>query len=278
MNRAEIRQGIEEDLRISPSKRIIYLEGKTDVEFLFGLTGRPTPPGNVEKNVFHQGVLVKACNVGSGSTAVRAHVEVASEFHHPEFVCGIIDGDGLLLDQLAASFDPPHPGPLFAWKSYCIENLLAKTGWPPAWGDEPDWPAELSKYGPYVALNRVGLEARAILSGLGLMNFLKPVLSEALKASTEIASALAAGKAKLLSFDVERRFDEELSAFEAAARRSLDEAHALLNGKWLVRHLAPTVTKRDPDVCKYEWLAHARSVGGLPEVREWWERVTGNPP
>jgi len=25
------------------------------------------------------------------------------------------------------------------------------------------------------------------------------------------------------------------------------------------------------------WIAHAIPVGGLPEVREWWERVTGSP-
>ena len=278
MNRAEIQREIEKDLRRSPTQRIIYLEGKTDVKFLFGLLGRATPPGDADKNVFHQGILVKSCEMGSGSTAVRAHVEVASSFHRSGFVCGLIDGDGLPLSQLASTFDQPHPGPLFIWKAYCIENLLAKTGWPSTWGGEPDWPTELAKYGPYVALNRVGSEARSILRDLGLANFLKPILGESLRPSREIVAALSAGKVRLLSFDVERRYDEELSAFAATVHRSLDEAHTLIDGKWIIRHMAPTLTGRDPNLCEYEWLAHARSVGGLPEVREWWERVTGSPP
>ena len=189
-----------------------------------------------------------------------------------------MDGDGQILADLESSFDPPHPGPLFRWKAYCVENLLAKTGWPSAWGDEPDWSAELANYGPYVALNRVGSEARAILKELGLANYSNPAHGTLLRPSDEITAALADGKARLLSFDVEQEYRDQLSAFEATVRRGLDEAHALINGKWLFRHMAPTLTTRDPDRCEYEWLAHARSAGGLPEVREWWERVTGSHP
>ena len=275
MNRADIERGIERDIRRSPSGRVIYLEGKTDVEFLFGLIGQPTPPGDPDKNAFHQGVLVRACD---GSTAVQAHVEVGSKLHSPGSVCGIIDGDGVPLDQLAGSFDPPYPGPLFTWKAYSIENLLAKTGWPDAWGDEPDWHEEFTNYGPYAALNRIGSEARSILEGLGLMKYTNPILGGSHRLTAEIIIALAEGKSRLNSFDAEERFLEELSAFQVILRTNLDEAHAILNGKWIVKHLAPTITKRDPDRCRFEWLAHARSVGGLPEVREWWERVTGNPP
>ena len=274
MNVVHLETQIRGDLRQSPFETVIYLEGVTDPEIFFALLGVPRPLDYV-----HQGISVKglATREGSGSTAVRSRIELAERLLIPR-VLGVLDGDGRSLARLAADFDTPHPGPLFCWKAYCIENLLAKTGWPPPWGDEPDWSTELSKYGPYVALNRVGLEARAILSSLKLMNFLKPILGESLKSSTEIASALAAGKAGLLSFDVEQRFVDDLTAFEAAVRRDLDEAHALLNGKWIVRHQAPTLTGRDPDLCAYEWLAHARIVGGLLEVREWWERVTGNPP
>lgn len=99
---------------------------------------------------------------------------------------------------------------------------------------------ELAKFGPYVALNRIGSEARAIL--------------------------------------VELEFRRHLSTFEATVHGSLDETHALINGKWLFEYMAPTLWNRDPSQCEYNWLAHARSSGGLHEVRAWWERVTGFPP
>jgi hypothetical protein len=278
MNLAKVRDAVELDLRLSPKDTVLYLEGKSDVEYLFALLGEKRPLDSGDRICLYRGVLIKVPESGSGSGSVRSHVEVGLQFRSEGLVIGIIDGDGLPLAQLAASFDPPYPGPLFTWKSYCIENLIAKTGWPPAWGNSPDWSAELAKYGPYVALNRVGLDAQAILRDLNLIGYLQPSNKMPLKQSDEIAAALAVGKARLLSFDVEAEYLHELSSFEATVLRSLDEAHALINGKWLFRHLAPTLTTRETDLCEYEWLAHARSVGGMREVREWWERVTGNPP
>ncbi len=277
MNLAQIQDEVERDLRIPLSATVIYLEGKTDPAILFALLGLPDPPDGIHQEVLVKGLKDEGARSGSGSKAVIARVDLAPRFQ-PSKVIGVIDGDGRKLDDLRPSFEPDHNGPLFCWKAYCIENLLVKTGWPPSWGDEPDWSMELTNYGPYVALNRIGLEARAILKDLGLGNFLNPILRQPLKPSTDISAALAAGKVRLLSFDVEEAYHEELSNFEKAVRGNLDEAHALINGKWLLEHMAPTITKRDPDVCEYEWLAHARSVGGLPEVREWWKRVTGNPP
>jgi hypothetical protein len=277
MNEMNLLSEIDGDLRRSSAQIVIYLEGRTDPNFFFALLGVPIPLDELHQNVVVKGLKDEGSRRGSGSEAVLARVELASR-KKLRGVYGVTDGDGRALGELAQAFDAPHSGPMFIWKGYCIENLLAKTGWPAAWGDEPDWPVELAKYGPSMALNRIGSEARAILRRLGLMNFLRPELHTPLKSSTEIASALKAGKDSLLSFDVEQRFADELSAFEARVRRNLDEAHALIDGKWIVRHLAPTLTKRKPDDCEYEWLAHARSVGGLPEVRDWWERVTGNPP
>jgi hypothetical protein len=280
MNLATLQEEVEFLIPKAPSGTILYLEGKSDVEFLFALLGLAVPIRDGLGNLIHQGVLVKDCDSkrGSGSAAVKARVDVAGTIPHSGRVFGIIDGDGSPLHELAPNFDPPFPGPLFSWKAYCIENLLVKTGWPPAWGDEPDWVVELSRYAPYVALNRIGREVRATLRALGLEKYTLPILGEPLKQPDEIAAALASGKDGLLKYDVETRFGEELSVFEATVNRGLDEAHAMLNGKWLVRHLAPAITKRDPDHCQYEWLNHSRAVGGLPEVREWWERIIGSPP
>lgn len=274
MNEALLRIEIERDLRKSGSETVIYLEGETDPAFLFSLLGVPAPTDNVYQRVLIRGLKTKR---GSGSTAVMARVALTPVFPSSR-IFGVTDGDGRKLGELKGSFDDPYSGPLFSWKAYCIENLMAKTGWPLAWGDPPDWASELSRYGPYVALNRVRMDVNAILDELRLARYFNPVQGSPTHSSTEIATALAAGKTRLLSFDVEHRFLEELDAYNTAVDRSIDEAHALMNGKWLLRHRCPTLTARDPDRCGAEWQAHAQASGGLPEVRDWWQRVTGNPP
>ncbi len=278
MNEVELLDRINDDIRISTAQTVIYLEGTTDPEFFFALLGLPTNPADG----VHRGVLVRGLKDdpkrrGSGSAAVRNLVDVASRNRVPG-IFGVIDGDGRKLEELAPRFDPSYPGPLFHWKAYCIENLIAKTGWPSVWGDEPDWVAELSRYGPYVALNRIVLEVRSIVKELELESYSKPSLGSPMKQAAEVARALGEGKHRIQEYDVEQRFASEFADFEGLVRSNLDEAHALLNGKWLFQHMAPTLTRRDPDLCRFEWLAHARSVGGLPEVRDWWERVTGFPP
>ena len=277
MTDAALLSEIEDDLRESPNETVIYLEGRTDPDVLFALLGLPKPADGLHQGVLIKGLRDEGRRKGSGSNAVMARVDVANRANRPR-VFGIVDGDGLPLETLASKFDPPYLGPLFYWKAYCIENQLAKTGWPSLWSAEPDWQSELTKYGPYVALNRIGLEVRAILKDLGLEKYNQPVLGGSLKASAEIIAAMAIGTVRFRSYDAEQRFRDELSACEETIRRDLDETHALLNGKWLIRHMAPTITKREPDQCQFDWLAHAISVGGLPEVREWWERVTGSAP
>jgi hypothetical protein len=39
----------------------------------------------------------------------------------------------------------------------------------------------------------------------------------------------------------------------------------------------PRQCKGTPDRCRDEWLGHAVSSGGLPEVRDLWQRITGRP-
>jgi hypothetical protein len=275
MNPAENRDAVEKDLRRSPNQIVIYVEGKSDVDYLFGLLGRPTPVGPPGEGLVHRGVLVKGCN---GAAAVKARAEVGSDFRPGAIVIGIIDGDGLPLSELAATFDAPHQGPWFSWKAYCIENLLAKTGWPSVWGNPPDLRGAFRTYGPYVALNQLHLNIISMLKTLKIAKLTNPPLDTDLKTDLEVIEALEADKHLFQDFDVAKEFRSRLLAFQQAVDRDLDEAHALLNGKWLVEHFAPTQTGRKPDQCKIDWIAHAVSVGGLAEVRDWWERVIGSPP
>lgn len=273
MDEKALRDEIERDLRRAPSQIVIYLEGKTDPSALFALLGRPTSLDGL-----HRGVLVKGLsNKGSGATAVKARVEVATRLPRAGIV-GVIDGDGEPHRRLASNFDPPYVGPLFQWKAYCIESLLAKTGWPPGWGAIIDWQAELLKYAPYAALNRIHRELKAALQTLDLAQFSEPTQGRPLKSPPDVLAALEADKHRLQGYDVAQRFQAELSSIQATIQSDLDEAHACLNGKWLFKHMAPSITGQTPERCRSEWIVHAESVGGLPEVREWWERVTGSPP
>jgi hypothetical protein len=277
MDEKVVRQEIEADLRAAPSQTVIYLEGKTDVEPFFGLLG--VTPLPVLDGGQHQGVNVKGLRKrGSGRTAVADYVSVAGRFNYPG-VFGIVDGDGRSLGTLAPLFDAPFSGPLFAWKAYCIENLLAKTGWPSGWGDAPDWHVELAKYGPYVALGRVHRELMDVLETLQVHRFTNPILGEALRTSADVHAALSKDKHLIQVYDVALRFQGELATFEAAVQNSLDEAHALLKGKWLIDHLVPSLKKQlTPEQVRDGWTAHAVSVGGLAEVRDLWTRVTRQAP
>ncbi len=272
MNEEQTRADIQADLRSSGAKTVIYLEGRSDPTLLAALLGNrgqtPIAGGFVASGIFFK----VPESGGSGSHAIRYRIEVGKSLSNVN-VFGVIDGDGLSLAELESGFDPPFLGPLFTWKAYCIENLIAKTGWPAGWGETPDWQAELVKFGPYVAINRLGLELQAILQDLRIAKHLNPVEGQPLVGLDEIAVGLTAGRERISRFDVEQRFREELARFEVAVSRSPDEAHAFLNGKWLIRHMAPALTGRKSDKCLSDWIAHARSVGGLDEVCRWCDRI-----
>ncbi len=273
MDEKEIRGEIERDLRLSPSQTVIYLEGKTDPSILFALLGVPSPSDGLHKDVLVRGLGDK----GSGASAVKARVDVATRLS-PARIVGVIDGDGESLGILASNFDPPFVGPVFRWKGYCIENLLAKTGWPSDWGPPIDWPAELLKYVPYAALNRIHRDLRAVLETLDVAQFSHPSDKRPLKSPPDVLAALEADKHLLQSYDVAQRFQSELDSIQANILGNLDEAHACLNGKWFVDHLAPSITGRKSKQCRIDWITHAASTGGLPEVTDWWARVTGSLP
>ncbi len=270
-----LRQQIEEDLRLATlSKKVICLEGKTDVDIFFSLLGVSVPADGQ-----HQGVLVRGLKAdkASGSTAVKSLLNVVVKTPY-KGVFGIVDGDGQNYQDLEKSFDAPYTGPLFSWKAYCIENLLAKTGCPKNWGISFDWEVDLQKYGLYVALNRMHKELQSTLRAFGLARMPYPIRNEPLKTIGEVLTALEEAKHLLENYDVAQRFQDEVALFESTLRGSLDEAHAFLNGKWIIEHLAPTLTNRQIEECRSDWITHAIAVGGLAEVRDWWERLTGSPP
>lgn len=275
MNERELATRIRQDLQRAAAGRgrVLYLEGKTDVPILLALLGAQHPL-EVSDAVLHDGVLIRGLRGdrdGSGSSAVTQHLEVARRHVYPG-VFGVLDGDGEELHALAAEFDAPHAGPRFRWKSYCIENLLARGGWPEPWGPAAGPQEALRAFAPYVALNRVGSELRGRLRQLRLHRFIRPTYDE-LHTADEVLGMLRAGKELLAGVDVVALFAAELDAFHAALARDLDEAHALLNGKWLVDVFAPRRTGRTQTQCRDEWTEHLRRAGGDPEIKAWWRRV-----
>lgn len=272
MNDTELLRQIGADLQRAPAQKVVYLEGTTDLPVFFALLGVPTP-----RDGLHDGVLVRGLDQKSGNKAVIARVAVALSTGY-DGIFGITDGDGESCAALEPSFAAPFAGPAFRWPSYSIENLLVKTGWP--WGSPPDWTAILLQHVPYVVLNVLHRELRESLQTLRLQRFQRPTLEDPLETTQSVVALLARDKHLLMSYDVEARFNQEANAAEAAIRSSLDEGHALVDGKWLVDVFAPRTlgTATTPPRCRSDWIAHAVSVGGLPEVRDLWQRITGRPP
>jgi hypothetical protein len=262
---------------------VLYLEGKSDVEVFFALLGVERPTGDLHERVFVCGLQddKRGRAPGSGKSAVRARVECAQKLGLGR-VWGVVDGDGAPLEETRRAFDAPHPGPLFVWKAYCIENLLAQApGWPKAWGPRPDWSEVLRVYAPYVALNGVHLHLQNTLKTLSLDKFSHPHPQHPLLNAQEVLLGLEQDKDLLRGVDVAARFGAEHSAFLDALDASLDEAHARLNGKWFLRHFAPTRARdalgavHAEERCAEVWREAVRSAGGHPEVRRLWGRLTG---
>jgi hypothetical protein len=265
---------IQADLQKAPT--VIYLEGKTDEPLMFALAGIARPSSGI-----HNDVYVKAD--GGGNKEIRALLTEAtanglSGTLGRGGVFGIVDGDGLDLAALKAQFDHPFAGPLFSWPVYSIENLLA-LAWPPTWGAAPNWATILASYLPYAALNRVHVRLRTALETLGLENFHNPTVGQPLKTALDVKTALGTDKGLIAGSDVEVMFDDELAAVTGALTASLDEGHALVNGKWLILHHARAAqVGRPEDVLRAEWAAAVLASGGHPLVRDLWTRIAGAQP
>jgi hypothetical protein len=262
------------DLQKAPANKVIYLEGKTDTPVFFALLGVTEPRDSV-----HQGVYVRALKdkSGMGGSSVRLRVELAKKSRY-RGIFGVIDGDGEPLNQLSSSFDAPFTGPLFIWKGYAIENLLVKTGWPAAWENAPDWKQVLLDHAPYVALNNTYRDLQDKLKTLRLSKYNRPALAEPLLTVDEVTRALTVDRDLIHGYDVAARFADEVERFRAIVHASVDEGHALVDGKWLTDKFAPNRCKLKPETCRQEWMAHATAAGGLAEVRDFWQRITGRSP
>lgn len=271
MNDTERLNRIQTDLQ--KAGNVIYCEGKTDPQVLFALLGISRPSSDIHGDTY----VVGLSNGGSGSSEVQALLNVASANGYSS-IYGICDGDGLDRSILAGHFDDPHLGPLFRWKAYCIENLLAMSGWPSTWGDEPDWQRVLSDYAPYAALNRIHVKLREDLGTLGLAKFRNPQSGRPLEQASDIQAQLDGDKALIHGRDVAADFGAEFSIVTSAISRSAEEGHALINGKWFFRHLAPTLTGNSEDICRRDWVDCVQLGGGAAEVKSWWARITGAAP
>ena len=248
---------------------VIYLEKKSDPDLFFALLGIPRPRSGIHDDAYVVGLE----SDGGGARGVKANIRVAQKNGLSD-ILGVIDGDGRDLATLSAQFDPPYAGPLFSWKAYCIENLAAKAAWPPTWGNRPDF----RDYAPYVAFNRVQRQLQENLQATEFTNYASPKAEQPLANANELRVLLAEKKAAIAAVDTKAKYDKEIASYRAAVGAGDDEAHLLLNGKWLVEHHACKETRKSKAKCRDDWATAVRKAGGLAEVRDWWRRVTGNAP
>jgi hypothetical protein len=278
MNERELQSELERDLRLAAeTEKVLYLEGITDVGVFLGLLGRIPPSTLAGRGEIIDGVQVRGlrATAGSGSSGVRQRVEVATRLGY-RGIHGMLDGDGRTLAELATAFDAPLAGQLHQWKTYCIENLLAQVTWPDDWGVPPDWPDVLTRFAPYAAINRVTRWLHEHLSSLRIAKFTQPSRSQTLWTADRFREQLRQDDSSARKLrDLVTFFDDELTRCTRATTAKdpeLAEAHALINGKWLVEVHAPPISHRSAEDCRAMWAAHVGARGGHPDVRAWWQR------
>lgn len=271
MNEKDLLREMQTDLQGSPLRKVIYLEGKSDIPIFFALLGATVPRDNI-----HEGVLVRGLRdvSGGGGEAVRTRTALAARAGY-RGVFGITDGDGESRLALAKVFDAPYSGPCFTWKAYCIESLLVKACWPAGWGDPPDLQEAWIAHTPYVALNRLHRRLQRSLQTLRLARFSHPTLEEPLRTREETIAALAKDKHLLAGYDVEAEFNTESLAVETAIRADVEEGYALVNGKWMVDVFAPRRLGApwNKQTCRERWIEAVARAGGLPEAHLLWQRL-----
>jgi len=72
---------LEKDLRLSPTGKVLYLEGPTDVPVFLGLVGHLLPETIESEGLAVDGVWIRGLGSGrgSGGRAVQTRVRVAHE-------------------------------------------------------------------------------------------------------------------------------------------------------------------------------------------------------
>jgi hypothetical protein len=250
-----LEREIDEDLQRSLGGGVLYVEGQTDLAAFFALLGRPAPADDVVDRV-----LVKQVR---GSRGVQDRVEVADRTGRKR-VFGIIDGDGRDRAHLDAVFT--GPGPLFAWRAYAIENLVVRAGWPPAWGDPPDWSDVIRRHSAVVAGRRLAHELQHTLRDLTKLG--RAGSDGWPHGRDHVRAAILAVQRTLAGRDLGAEFDALVTRFEAMTE---DEAHCWLDGKWLIHHVAAERRRRHDEV-RQEWLSHVATVGH-PDAQDLWRRI-----
>lgn len=267
---------IEKDLRLSPTGKVLYLEGRTDVPVFLALVGHPLPETIESEGLAVEGIWIRGLGggKGSGGLAVRSRVRAAHERGYGP-IRGLIDGDGEGYEALVPAFDDPSAGEPHRWPTYCIENWLPQCAWPPQWGDEPLWHEVLGAYVPYASLNRVVAGVQQRLSSLGLARYTRPAQG-LLETLAQVRARLGSARGPMLGSDLLAAFDAEVELCTVALARSLAHGHALINGKWLVDHHVRAVTGRSGDECRRLWSEHVARSGGHAQVRAWWTRFVSS--
>lgn len=268
--RKELLRDLQRAVKI---RRIIYLEGKTDIDVFAALISKDVAIDDVYDGVVVCGL--RANKGGSGGNTLEMILQLADELGLRENISIIRDGDGQPYSQVSTSFH--GAGPLYVWPTYCIENLLAQVegGWPDGWGEEPRWAEVMREYRAYVGLNVVHMQLQQSLKTLELATFTNPAVSRPLLDAAQVQQKLEADRALIAGYDVAAAFSRAVTAFDdATLAASLEEAHAMLNGKWLVHDLARRRSRLDQDDCRRAWCQAVREAGGHPAVRAWWARVT----
>src|SRR5688500_16263720 len=98
MSERELLVKLEDDLRLAAEgrRRVLYLEGRTDVQILLGLLGRAEAT-SMPDSVLHDGALIRGLTdknkFGAGAKAVRQRVKLATDRGYPG-IFGVLDGDG----------------------------------------------------------------------------------------------------------------------------------------------------------------------------------------
>lgn len=273
----ELVAELEQDLRLSPSGKVLYFEGRTDVPVFLGLLGQPLPETIQTEGLAVDGIWIRGLGArhGSGGRAVRARVRIAHERGYGS-IRGLVDGDGKDYDTLMPGFEAPADGEAHRWPTYCIESWLPQSGWPEDWGTEPDWHAVLDGYLPYAALNRVVARVQQDLSTLGIARFAHPAPG-LLETLAQVRERLGATETpSLTTAALIEAFDAEVERCRSALAQSLAHAHALVNGKWLVDHHAQGMTGKNSEHCRRHWSSHVAALGGQPLVRAWWDRFVAS--
>jgi hypothetical protein len=249
MSRSDILfADIQADLQIAP--RVLYVEGDSDIAMFWALLGVDVPLGNTRDQV-----LVKA--VG-GKNSIKQRLKTCQS-KQLKNVFGVIDLDGEAYD---ANQQSPH-----AWPTYCLENLLVQTGWPPALCAAPDMQAIYRELAPYSAVSTLSRNNDKAFKDAGLLGYTEPAASQQRLSATDIAAKFGNVDIVQLQQEFHQIHERYLADIEV---NDNERIHTWLNGKWIIEVISHERSGQSKDACRDIWLTHALAQGGSDFVKTWW--------